>query len=160
MAQLSNQKDALVGPSIQAPDSVWKPCFYPVDKVNSIEKTFHCPGVHFMGYTSDFKFCRLAITDEGKENLGQDVQLRWWYHDEALMPLQSVANVHGIIEARKRVLKSLRENAIWGIEKHGRKLEPVYQKEGQFEFVQLQFEGSALISDILVSRILAQRPTR
>lgn len=153
MAQLSNQKHALADPSIQASDSDWRHCFYPVDKVASLKETFHrWPGVHFIAYTSDFKFCRLAVTPEGEENLGKYIQLEWAHHDpEVTRPLQLVTNVHGEIEAKKRALESFRKNAIWGIEKHGKQLAAVYQRQEQFEVVQLQIEGSVLVNDILVS---------
>ncbi|KAK8121326.1 hypothetical protein PG999_005446 [Apiospora kogelbergensis] len=147
MAQLSNQKD---DPSIQVPNSDWRCCFYPVEKVASLQETFHRqPGVHFMGYTSDFKFCRLAITPEGERNLGKDVQLEWGYHDqEVARPLQLVTNVYGKIEAKERALESFRQNAIRGIEKYGRQLGAVYHSQDQFELVRLQIEGSVLVSDI------------
>ena len=62
-----------------------------------------------------------------------------------------VTSVHGEIEASKRALESFRKNAIWGIEKHGRQLAAVYQRQEQFEVVRLQIEGSVLVNDILVS---------
>ncbi|KAK8048270.1 hypothetical protein PG994_010000 [Apiospora phragmitis] len=159
MAQLSNQKDALAGPSIQAPDSDWRRCFYPVGKVTSLEETFHRrPGVHFIAYTSDFKFCQLAITPEGEANLGNDAQLQWEYHDpEVARPLQLVTSIHGAREAQRRALESFRENAIWGIKKYGRQLAAVYQGQEQFEVVRLQIEGSVLVSDILGSPQDAQK---
>lgn len=105
-----------------------------------------------MAYTSDFKFCLLAITSEAAEQLGKDAQLEWTYHkSEVARPLQLVTSVHGEIEAKKKTLEIFRVSAIRGIEKYGRQLAAVYQSQEQFEVVRLQIEGSVLISDILVS---------
>ena len=154
MEQASSKISTLESSSLEVPQPVWQPCYYPTNEVSSLKETFGSHhGVHFIGFTANFRFCKLAVTTEAAEVFREgSVQIQWEYQDAVVArPLETVTSIQGEIGVKTKALHSFRANAVWGIEKYGRQLAPIYRSDPWFSQVQLQVESSILVSDIKVS---------
>ncbi|KAK8093087.1 uncharacterized protein PG998_014488 [Apiospora kogelbergensis] len=151
MEQASSRISTLESSSLEGPQPVWQPCYYPTNEVSSLKETFGSRhGVHFIGFTANFRFCKLAVTTEAADVFREgSVQIQWEDQDAAVAkPLVTFASIQGELGVKTKALHSFRTNAIWGIEKYGRQLAPIYRSDPGFSQVQLQLESSILVSDI------------